>query len=143
MCGTLFLLEALAALKRQLLCYSVWNFTNLKARGVAFVNALCVFAHVLSGRTAGTSVRRGQGCPMPDTLQGTAVLGSEDGGTYGKAYVRKGKKSFYERNSPAVTKVREQGGGGVPGARSEISLQPVVKTVVRQLSPCNQWKRQW
>ena len=39
-------------------------------------------------------------------------------------------------NSPADTKVREEGGGGgAPGARAEIPLQPVVKTMVRQAVP--------
>ena len=37
-----------------------------------------------------------------------------------------------DRTSPADTKVKEGGGGGAPGARAEIPLQPVVKTLVRQ-----------
>ncbi|NXL08435.1 RETR1 regulator, partial [Mesembrinibis cayennensis] len=41
-----------------------------------------------------------------------------------------------ERNNPADTKVSEEGGGGgAPGARAEISLQPMVKTMVRQAVP--------
>ena len=41
-----------------------------------------------------------------------------------------------ERNNPADTKVSEEGGGGgAPGARAEIPLQPVVKTMVRQAVP--------
>ena len=38
-----------------------------------------------------------------------------------------------ERKSPADTKISEEGGGvDAPGARAEIPLQPVVKTMVRQ-----------
>jgi len=38
-----------------------------------------------------------------------------------------------ERNKSADTKVSDKAGGGVaPGARAEIPLQPVKKTVVRQ-----------
>jgi len=37
-----------------------------------------------------------------------------------------------ERNCPADTKVSEVGGGRAPGARAEIPLQPMEKTVVRQ-----------
>ncbi|PKU39468.1 protein pxr1-like [Limosa lapponica baueri] len=41
-----------------------------------------------------------------------------------------------ERNSPADTKDSEEGaGGGAPGVRAEIPLQPVVKTMVRQAVP--------
>ncbi|KAM9591242.1 uncharacterized protein ACIBXB_006115 [Morphnus guianensis] len=41
-----------------------------------------------------------------------------------------------ERNNPADTKVSEEGGGGgAPGAEAEIPLQPVVKTMVRQVVP--------
>ena len=41
-----------------------------------------------------------------------------------------------ERNHSAGTKVREEGGGGgAPGARAEIPLQPMVKTMVRQVVP--------
>ena len=41
-----------------------------------------------------------------------------------------------KRNNPADTKVSEEGGGGgAPGARAEIPLQPVVKTMVRQAVP--------
>ena len=41
-----------------------------------------------------------------------------------------------KRNNPADTKVSEEGGGGgAPGARVEIPLQPVVKTMVRQVVP--------
>ena len=41
-----------------------------------------------------------------------------------------------ESNSSADTKVREEGGGGgAPGARAEIPLQPMVKTMVRQAVP--------
>lgn len=37
---------------------------------------------------------------------------------------------IYERNSFVDTKVS---GGGVPGTRAEIPLQPIVKTMVRQV----------
>ena len=41
-----------------------------------------------------------------------------------------------ERNNSADTKVSEEGGGGgAPGARAEIPLQLVVKTMVRQAVP--------
>ena len=40
-----------------------------------------------------------------------------------------------ERNNSADTKGREGGGGGAPGARAEIPLQPVGKTMVRQAVP--------
>jgi len=47
-----------------------------------------------------------------------------------------GEKSESERNSPADTKVSEEGGGeGAPGTGAEIPLQPVVRTMVRQLVP--------
>ena len=40
------------------------------------------------------------------------------------------------RNNSADTKVSEEGGGGAaPGARAEIPLQPVGKTMVRQAVP--------
>jgi len=38
----------------------------------------------------------------------------------------------FERNSPAVTRVSaEGGGGGAPDAGAELPLQPMMKTVVR------------
>ena len=41
-----------------------------------------------------------------------------------------------ERNNSADTKVSEEGGGGgAPGAGAEIPLQPVGKTMVRQVVP--------
>ena len=40
------------------------------------------------------------------------------------------------RSNSADTKVSEEGGGGgAPGARAEIPLQPMVKTMVRQAVP--------
>ena len=40
------------------------------------------------------------------------------------------------RNHSADTKVKEEGGGGgAPGARAEIPLQPMLKTMVRQAVP--------
>lgn len=35
-------------------------------------------------------------------------------------------------NSPSSKVSEEKGGGGVPGIRAEISLQPTLKTVMRQ-----------
>ena len=41
-----------------------------------------------------------------------------------------------ERNNSADTKVSEEGGGGgAPGTRAEIPLQPLVKTMVMQVVP--------
>jgi len=40
-----------------------------------------------------------------------------------------------ERSSPADAKVSEGEGGGAPGARAAIPLQPVMKTTVRQAVP--------
>jgi len=42
-----------------------------------------------------------------------------------------------ERNNPADTKVSEAGGrgGGTPGPRAEIPLQPPEKTMVNQVVP--------
>ena len=41
-----------------------------------------------------------------------------------------------ERNNSADSKVREEGGReGAPGAKAEIPLQPVMKTMVRQAGP--------
>jgi len=41
-----------------------------------------------------------------------------------------------ERNNSSDTKVSEKGGGGgAPGTRTEIPLQPVKKTMVRQAVP--------
>ena len=46
---------------------------------------------------------------------------------------RERRVRIYERNNSADTKVREEGGGGgAPGARAELLLQPMVKTMVRQ-----------
>ena len=41
-----------------------------------------------------------------------------------------------KRNNPADTKVSAEGGEeGAPGARAEVPLQPVVKTMVRRAVP--------
>jgi len=40
-----------------------------------------------------------------------------------------------ERNNSADTKVSQEGGGGAPGIRAEIPLQPVEQTMVRQAVP--------
>lgn len=37
------------------------------------------------------------------------------------------------RNNPAETKISEEGGGGAAGARAEVSLRSMKKTVVRQV----------
>ncbi|GAB0205811.1 hypothetical protein GRJ2_003046700 [Grus japonensis] len=43
---------------------------------------------------------------------------------------------IYERNTSADTKVSAEGeGGSAPGARAEIPLQPLEKTMVRQAVP--------
>jgi len=83
--------------------------------------------------------------PSPtDPQQGMAKPLSQGGGTLGKACLRKGKmlhssaKSGYinVRNSYADTKVRkERGGGGAPGTRAEIPLQPLEETIVTQVVP--------
>ncbi|GAB0178358.1 zinc finger and BTB domain-containing protein 5 [Grus japonensis] len=49
------------------------------------------------------------------------------------AAVRERSEKKCERNNSADTKVSEEGGGeGAPGARAEIPLQPMEKTMVRQ-----------
>lgn len=69
-----------------------------------------------------------------DPLQGTVEPLRQDGGTSGKTYLRKTKNATRaERseeksgiNSPADTKARGVGGGGgAPGARAEVPLQPL------------------
>ena len=72
---------------------------------------------------------------------------SDGGRASGITYLRQGKKllcnssrkrgvRISDRNNSADTKVSEEGGrGGAPGAGAEISLQPVVKTMVRQVVP--------
>ncbi|PKU37917.1 protein pxr1-like [Limosa lapponica baueri] len=71
---------------------------------------------------------------------------SHGGSISGVMYLRRRKKNVQqqadrrvrirERNGPADTKVSGEGGGGsAPGAGAEISLQPVVKTLVRQAVP--------
>ncbi|GAB0181411.1 hypothetical protein GRJ2_000606400 [Grus japonensis] len=48
---------------------------------------------------------------------------------------------MYERNNSADTKASEEGGGGgAPGARAEIPLQPLEKTMVRQAVPLQPMK---
>lgn len=56
----------------------------------------------------------------------------------GKSYCATLAGERSESTSSADIKAREEeGGGGAPDARAEIPLQPVVKTVVRQLCPCS------
>jgi len=56
--------------------------------------------------------------------------------------VRKRGVRLCEKNNSADAKVSEKGGGGgAPGARAEsLSLQPVMKTMVRQAVPCSPWR---
>ena len=84
-----------------------------------------------------------------DPLLAKAEPISDGGSASGITYLRRGGKNLHntsssqkrgvricERNSPAATKVSEEGGGGgAPGARAEIPLQPLVKTMVRQAVP--------
>lgn len=45
---------------------------------------------------------------------------------------------LYDRSNPVDTKVSENGGiEGAIGTRKEISLQPVVETMVKPLCPCS------
>ncbi|GAB0205849.1 acid sphingomyelinase-like phosphodiesterase 3b [Grus japonensis] len=72
---------------------------------------------------------------------------SDSGSTSGITYLRREKNKPVvqqqlergvrrcERNNSADTKVREEGGGGAPGTRAEIPLQPLEKTMVRQAVP--------
>ncbi|GAB0204530.1 acid sphingomyelinase-like phosphodiesterase 3b [Grus japonensis] len=71
---------------------------------------------------------------------------SNSGSASGITYLRRGETAvataareqgvgICERNSPADTKVSAGGAGGAPGARAEIPLQPMVKTMVRQAVP--------
>ncbi|GAB0205539.1 acid sphingomyelinase-like phosphodiesterase 3b [Grus japonensis] len=82
-----------------------------------------------------------------DPLLAKAELISDSGSASGIPYLRRGGKKHQEqlqpergarrceRNSPADTQVSEGEGGGAPGARAEIPLQPLVKTVVRHAVP--------
>ncbi|GAB0188514.1 acid sphingomyelinase-like phosphodiesterase 3b [Grus japonensis] len=72
---------------------------------------------------------------------------SDGGSASGIKELRRGKKLLWqlqpergvricERNSSADTKVSAEGGaGGAPGARAEIPLQPVEKTMMSQAVP--------
>ncbi|CAM9267070.1 unnamed protein product [Bubo scandiacus] len=72
---------------------------------------------------------------------------SNSGSASGIMYLRKEKKKttqlqlkrrvrMCERNNSADTKISEEGGGGgAPGARAEIPLQPLVQTMVGQAVP--------
>lgn len=83
-----------------------------------------------------------QTAPM-HPLQGTAESLSQDGGILGKTYLRKGKMTDSNvsgeeksmRKSPEDTKVKERRGGGDPGTRAKIPLQPVEKIMVEQVVP--------
>lgn len=49
-----------------------------------------------------------------------------------------------ERNNAADIKASgEEGAENVPGTRADVSLQPIVKTIVRQLCPSSTWGPQW
>lgn len=53
----------------------------------------------------------------------------------------KSRGRICESHSPADTKVRGKGiRGGASGAGAEISLQPIVQKMVKQLCPCNPWR---
>ncbi|GAB0176179.1 epimerase family protein SDR39U1 [Grus japonensis] len=89
---------------------------------------------------------------------------SHSGSTSGITELRRGKIAaqqqperrvrICERNNPADTKISaEGGGGGAPGTRAEIPLQPLEKTMVRQavslqpielmveqISSCSPWR---
>ncbi|GAB0179640.1 acid sphingomyelinase-like phosphodiesterase 3b [Grus japonensis] len=70
---------------------------------------------------------------------------SDGDSTSGITELRRGKNPAHlqperevricERNSSADTKVSEGEGGGAPGTKAEIPLQPMVKTMVRQVVP--------
>lgn len=46
-----------------------------------------------------------------------------------------------EQSSTGDTKANgEGGGGGAPGTEAEIPLQPMVKSMVKQLCSCNMWR---
>lgn len=47
---------------------------------------------------------------------------------------------IHERNNSAGTKVSEGGTGAGAGVRTEIPLQPVVQSIVRQLCCCSLWR---
>ncbi|KAJ7413319.1 suppression of tumorigenicity 5 protein isoform x4 [Pitangus sulphuratus] len=81
-----------------------------------------------------------------DPLLAKAKPISDGGSTSVVTYLRRWKSyclraicsqrvRIFERNNSADTKVSEGEGGGTPGAREEIPLQPVVKTMVRQAVP--------
>lgn len=47
----------------------------------------------------------------------------------------------YERNRSGNSKISETGGReGAPGIRVKIPLQPMMKTTLKQLSPCRPWR---
>lgn len=52
------------------------------------------------------------------------------------------KSEKCERNSPAGTLISEEGGGGgdATGTRTEIPLQPVMKTMIKQPYPFSPWR---
>ncbi|PKU37044.1 hypothetical protein llap_12649 [Limosa lapponica baueri] len=82
-----------------------------------------------------------------DLLLAKAEPISDSGSASVITYLRKREKLLHnssqkrgvricERKNSAATKISEEGeGGGAPGARAEIPLQPVVKTTVTQLVP--------
>jgi len=73
--------------------------------------------------------------PVSDTGSTSVTTYLQEGESRCIAARRKKVKKC-ERHNPADTKVRKEGGGeGSPGAREEILLQPVMKTVVMQVVP--------
>ncbi|PKU40851.1 protein pxr1-like [Limosa lapponica baueri] len=87
-----------------------------------------------------------------DGLLAKAETISDCGSTSMITYLRREKKLLHNstwergvrrcvRNSSANTKVsEEEGGGGVPGTKAEIPLQPMVKTLGKQTVPLQPMK---
>jgi len=85
-------------------------------------------------------------CSQTDLPLAKAEPISNNGSTSGITYLRRGKKPaqlqpergmrICERNNSADIKVSEEGGGGgASGARAEVPLQLMMKTMVRQVVP--------
>lgn len=113
-----------------------------------------------------TAVRRNQGLPLKqtqpvpasskmDSLLDKAELSRDVGSTSVEPYSRKSKKTLHDincekgvrkckRNSPADTKIRQEGGrGGVPDTRAELPLQPMEKTMESSLPLCSPTAHAW
>jgi len=76
-------------------------------------------------------------------LQGIAEPLHQDSGTSGKSYLRMGQmlhnsvrtEEKIVRNSAADIKMKAGEGEGAQGTKAEIPLQPVEKTMVKQVFP--------